>query len=42
MREINRARRSSAAVKDNPQFEENEAVLVYDTSGPYGDPGGGD
>ena len=24
--------------KENPQYEDNEAVPVYDTSGPYGDP----
>ena len=24
--------------KEQPQFEENEAIPVYDTSGPYGDP----
>ncbi len=24
--------------KDNPQFEDNEPVPIYDTSGPYGDP----
>ncbi|XKK72396.1 hypothetical protein PSG09_20830 [Escherichia coli] len=24
--------------KEQPQYEENEAIPVYDTSGPYGDP----
>ncbi|WP_407225733.1 hypothetical protein [Escherichia coli] len=24
--------------KEQPQYEESEAIPVYDTSGPYGDP----
>ncbi|HCL5213471.1 TPA: phosphomethylpyrimidine synthase ThiC, partial [Salmonella enterica] len=27
-----------SGTKDHPQYEENEAIPVYDTSGPYGDP----
>ncbi|EBV6761739.1 phosphomethylpyrimidine synthase ThiC [Salmonella enterica] len=38
MREIQLSPTLIGGSKDNPQFEENEAVLVYDTSGPYGDP----
>ncbi|EDY4904148.1 phosphomethylpyrimidine synthase ThiC [Salmonella enterica] len=39
MREIQLSPTLIGGSKDNPQFEENEAVPVYDTSGPYGDPG---
>lgn len=38
MREIQLSPTLIGGSKDNPQFEENEAVSVYDTSGPYGDP----
>ena len=38
MREIQLSPTLTGGTKDNPQFEENEAVPVYDTSGPYGDP----
>ncbi|MDU5686382.1 MAG: phosphomethylpyrimidine synthase ThiC [Kluyvera cryocrescens] len=38
MREIQLTPTLIGGSKDNPQFEENEAVPVYDTSGPYGDP----
>ncbi|EDY0420691.1 phosphomethylpyrimidine synthase ThiC [Salmonella enterica subsp. enterica serovar Mbandaka] len=38
MREIQLSPSLIGGSKDNPQFEENEAVPVYDTSGPYGDP----
>ncbi|EAW5721243.1 phosphomethylpyrimidine synthase ThiC [Salmonella enterica] len=38
MREIQLSPTLISGSKDNPQFEENEAVPVYDTSGPYGDP----
>ncbi|EHD2157878.1 phosphomethylpyrimidine synthase ThiC [Salmonella enterica subsp. enterica serovar Ruiru] len=38
MREIQLSPTLIGGSKDNPQFEENEAVPVYDTSGPYGDP----
>lgn len=38
MREIKLSPTLIGGSKDNPQFEENEAVPVYDTSGPYGDP----
>ncbi|WP_430963100.1 phosphomethylpyrimidine synthase ThiC [Salmonella sp. CQ24WZ0440SAL] len=38
MREIQLSPALIGGSKDNPQFEENEAVPVYDTSGPYGDP----
>lgn len=38
MREIQLSPTLTGGSKDNPQFEENEAVPVYDTSGPYGDP----
>lgn len=37
MREIQLSPTLIGGSKDNPQFEENEAVPVYDTSGPYGD-----
>ncbi|EAM8676471.1 phosphomethylpyrimidine synthase ThiC [Salmonella enterica] len=38
MREIQLSPTLIGGSKDNPQFEENEAMPVYDTSGPYGDP----
>ncbi|MBJ8379343.1 phosphomethylpyrimidine synthase ThiC [Citrobacter cronae] len=38
MREIQLSPTLIGGSKDNPQFEANEAVPVYDTSGPYGDP----
>ncbi|MDI4600750.1 phosphomethylpyrimidine synthase ThiC [Salmonella enterica subsp. enterica serovar Infantis] len=38
MREIQLSPTLIGGSKDNPQFEENEAVPVYDTSGKYGDP----
>ncbi|EAA8606283.1 phosphomethylpyrimidine synthase ThiC [Salmonella enterica] len=38
MREIQLSPTLIGGSKDNPRFEENEAVPVYDTSGPYGDP----
>lgn len=38
MREIQLSPTLIGGSKDTPQFEENEAVPVYDTSGPYGDP----
>ncbi len=38
MREIQLSPTLTGGSKDHPQFEDNEAVPVYDTSGPYGDP----
>lgn len=38
MREIQLSPTLVGGSKEHPQFEENEAVPVYDTSGPYGDP----
>ncbi|WP_258329596.1 phosphomethylpyrimidine synthase ThiC [Citrobacter farmeri] len=38
MREIQLSPMLIGGSKEEPQFEENEAVPVYDTSGPYGDP----
>jgi phosphomethylpyrimidine synthase len=38
MREIQLSPTLIGGSKDTPQYEENEAVPVYDTSGPYGDP----
>ncbi|HGB5732348.1 TPA: phosphomethylpyrimidine synthase ThiC [Salmonella enterica subsp. enterica serovar Waycross] len=38
MREIQLSPTLIGGSKNNPQFEENEPVPVYDTSGPYGDP----
>ncbi|SFU77365.1 phosphomethylpyrimidine synthase [Xenorhabdus koppenhoeferi] len=38
MREIQLSPTLTGGTKENPQFEENEPVPVYDTSGPYGDP----
>lgn len=38
MREIQLSPTLIGGSKTDPQFEENEAIPVYDTSGPYGDP----
>lgn len=38
MREIQLSPTLVGGTKDNPIFEKNEAILVYDTSGAYGDP----
>jgi phosphomethylpyrimidine synthase len=38
MREIQLSPTLIGGSKNTPQYEENEAVPVYDTSGPYGDP----
>ncbi|EHQ5140186.1 phosphomethylpyrimidine synthase ThiC [Salmonella enterica] len=38
MREIQLSPTLLSGTKDHPQYEENEAIPVYDTSGPYGDP----
>ncbi|WP_447854760.1 phosphomethylpyrimidine synthase ThiC [Enterobacter mori] len=38
MREIQLSPTLIGGSKEDPQFEDNEAVPVYDTSGPYGDP----
>lgn len=38
MREIQLSPTLTGGTKEAPQFEDNEAVPVYDTSGPYGDP----
>ncbi len=38
MREIQLSPTLLGGSKENPQYEENEAIPVYDTSGPYGDP----
>ncbi|PWD12131.1 phosphomethylpyrimidine synthase ThiC [Salmonella enterica subsp. enterica serovar Rubislaw] len=38
MREIQLSPTLISGKKDHPQYEENEAIPVYDTSGPYGDP----
>ncbi|MGS2354010.1 phosphomethylpyrimidine synthase ThiC [Enterobacter roggenkampii] len=38
MREIQLSPTLIGGSKENPQYEDNEAVPVYDTSGPYGDP----
>ncbi|PBI81435.1 phosphomethylpyrimidine synthase ThiC [Rahnella victoriana] len=38
MREIQLSPTLVGGGKDNPQFEDNEAIPVYDTAGPYGDP----
>ncbi|EDJ5537787.1 phosphomethylpyrimidine synthase ThiC [Salmonella enterica] len=38
MREIQLSPTLISRTKDHPQYEENEAIPVYDTSGPYGDP----
>ncbi|ENM1233048.1 phosphomethylpyrimidine synthase ThiC [Salmonella enterica] len=38
MREIQLSPTLISGTKDHPQYEENEAIPVYDTSGPYGAP----
>lgn len=38
MREIQLSPTPTGGTGQSPQFEENEAIPVYDTSGPYGDP----
>lgn len=38
MREIQLSPTLIGGGKDSPHYEENEAIPVYDTSGPYGDP----
>ncbi|MGY3011488.1 phosphomethylpyrimidine synthase [Ewingella americana] len=38
MREIQLSPTLISGTKDNPRYEENEAIPVYDTAGPYGDP----
>lgn len=38
LREIQLSATMVGGSKENPQFEENEPVPVYDTAGPYGDP----
>ena len=38
MREIQLSPTLVGGNKDNPRFEDNEPVPVYDTAGPYGDP----
>ena len=38
MREIQLSPTMIGGSKDNPRFEDNEPVPVYDTAGPYGDP----
>ena len=38
MREIQLSPTLVGGSKDNPQYEPNEAIPVYDTAGPYGDP----
>lgn len=38
MREIQLSPTPIGGSKEQPQYEENEAIPVYDTSGPYGDP----
>ncbi|HAZ53855.1 MAG TPA: phosphomethylpyrimidine synthase ThiC, partial [Franconibacter helveticus] len=38
LREIQLSPTLTGGSKENPQFEANEPVPVYDTSGPYGDP----
>ena len=38
MREIQLSPTLTGGSKENPQFEANEPVPVYDTAGPYGDP----
>lgn len=38
MREIQLSPTLIGGSKEQPQYEENEAIPVYDTSGPYGDP----
>ncbi|WP_459177559.1 phosphomethylpyrimidine synthase ThiC [Ewingella americana] len=38
MREIQLSPTLISGSKDTPQYQENEAIPVYDTAGPYGDP----
>ncbi|MBF3339797.1 phosphomethylpyrimidine synthase ThiC, partial [Leptospira borgpetersenii serovar Hardjo-bovis] len=38
MREIRLSPTLAGGSKENPRYEPNEPVPVYDTSGPYGDP----
>ena len=38
MREIQLSPTLIGGGKENPRYEDNEAIPVYDTSGPYGDP----
>ncbi len=38
MREIQLSPTLIGGNKDQPQYEQNEAIPVYDTAGPYGDP----
>ncbi|WP_238485003.1 phosphomethylpyrimidine synthase ThiC [Rahnella rivi] len=38
MREIQLSPTLTGGGKDNPKYEENEAIPVYETAGPYGDP----
>lgn len=38
MREIQLSPTKFGGNKDNPQYEQNEPIPVYDTAGPYGDP----
>lgn len=38
MREIQLSPTLLGGSKDHPQYEPNEAIPVYDTAGPYGDP----
>ncbi|HAT1578211.1 TPA: phosphomethylpyrimidine synthase ThiC [Raoultella ornithinolytica] len=38
MREIQLSPTLIGGDKENPRYEDNEAIPVYDTSGPYGDP----
>ncbi len=38
MREIQLSPTLIGGSKEHPQYEDNEAVPVYDTAGPYGDP----
>jgi phosphomethylpyrimidine synthase len=38
MREIQLSPTLLGGDKDNPQYQPNEAIPVYDTAGPYGDP----
>ncbi|MEQ9872724.1 phosphomethylpyrimidine synthase ThiC [Pectobacterium brasiliense] len=38
MREVQLSPTLLGGSKDNPQYEPNEPIPVYDTSGPYGDP----
>ncbi len=38
MREIQLTPTLTGGTKDSPEFEQNEPIPVYDTSGPYGDP----